>query len=248
MDRKIRIAAVSYLNTKPLIYGFENGLMSDEINLVTDYPANIASLLKNDEVDIALVPVATIPMLKEHYIISNYCIGTIGEVASVCLFSNVPLEEIDSILLDYQSKTSVELLKILLKEFWKINPKLIFAKVGYEKNIEGKTAGLVIGDRAFLQRNKSKYIYDLGTAWVQFTGLPFVFAAWVCNKKLDENFLIKFNETTSLGLNNINKIIDANHYKAYDLNEYYNKNISYNLDDEKQKGLKLFLEKVCTTV
>lgn len=219
-------------------------MMKDEVELVTDFPASIADMLTNDQVDIALVPVATIPLLKEHYIITDYCIGTEGEVASVCLFSDVLLEEIDTILLDYQSRSSVGLLKILLKEYWKINPKLIYAEAGYEENIAGKTAGLVIGDRAFIQRKKNKYIYDLGTAWKEMTDLPFVFAAWVSNKKLPEKFINNFNIATSEGLIKLDVIIAANPYGYYDLYEYYTKNIDYKLDAEKQKAMALYLTKI----
>jgi chorismate dehydratase len=246
LDKKIRVAAVSYLNTKPLIYGFEQGMMKDEVELVTDFPANIASMLMNDEVDIALLPVAAITSLKEYHIITDYCIGTVGEVASVCLFSDVPLEEIEIILLDYQSKTSVALLKILLREYWKVNPVLIDATECYENKIMANTAGLVIGDRAFAQRNKSRYIYDLGYAWKELTGLPFVFAVWVANKKLSENFCTKFNEAVGEGLQYLHAIIEANSYQEYDLEKYYTENISYTLDDEKLKGMELYLEKLAS--
>jgi chorismate dehydratase len=244
LERKIRVAAVSYLNTKPLIYGFEKGMMKDEIELLSDFPAKIANMLLQDEVDIALIPVAAIPQLKEHYIITDYCIGTIGEVASVCLFSDVPLEEIETVLLDYQSKSSVGLLRILLKEHWAINPKLVFATEGYEKNIEGTTAGLVIGDRAFLQRPKNRYIYDLGTAWKEMTGLPFVFAAWVANKKLDNKFIEDFNKASGFGFQYLPEIIAANPYEQYDLQKYYTENISFVLDDAKRMGLDLYFKKM----
>ncbi len=244
LDRKIRVAAVSYLNTKPLIYGFENGMMKDEVELITDFPASIADMLIHDEVDIALVPVATIPVLKEYYIITDYCISTEGEVASVCLFSDVPLEKIDTILLDYQSRSSVGLLKILLKEYWKISPQLIYAEAGYEKNIIDKTAGLVIGDRAFIQRKKSKFNYDLGSAWKEMTGLPFVFAAWVSNKRISEKFISNFNKATGLGLQHMQEIIAANYYEDYDLAKYFTDNISFTLDDDKRKGMELYLNKM----
>jgi chorismate dehydratase len=244
LDRKIRVAAVSYLNTKPLIYGFEIGMMQDEVELVTDFPASIADMLIREEVDIALVPVATIPLLKEHHIITDFCIGTVGEVVSVCLFSDVPLEEIESILLDYQSRSSIGLLKILLNEFWKINPQLIYADAGYENNIIGNTAGLVIGDRAFIQRNKNKYIYDLGSAWATMTSLPFVFAAWVANKKLSEIFIANFNKTTGRGLQHFPEIIAANPYEYYDLEKYFADNISFTFDIEKRKGMELYLNKI----
>ena len=183
MDRKIRVGAVSYLNTKPLIYGFEKGKMKDEVDLIMAYPSKIAAMLSNDEIDVGLVPVAIIPELKEYYIISDYCIGSDGEVGSVCLFSEVPLEKIERILLDYQSKTSIELLKILVKKYWKINPIFINTSKDYRNEISGTTAGLIIGDRALEQRKISTYTYDLGMEWKNFTGLPLVFAAWISNKK-----------------------------------------------------------------
>ncbi len=244
LERKIRVAAVSYLNTKPLIYGFEQGMMKDEIELITDFPANIADMLIDDEVDIALVPVAIIPLLQTPHIITDYCIGTEGEVASVCLFSDVPLEDIKTILLDYQSRSSVGLIKILLKDYWKIAPELTFALEGYEHNIIGTTAGLVIGDRAFLQRKKNRYIYDLGAAWTAMTGLPFVFAAWVTNKKLEAEFIENFDEATGFGLQHLQEIIAANPYEAYDLERYYTENIGFTLDDKKRKGMALYLNKL----
>ena len=241
MDRKIRVAAVSYLNTKPLIYGFEKGQMAEQMELIFEYPAKLAAMLLNDEVDIGLIPVAVIPKLKEHHIISDYGIGAIGEVASVCLFSNVPIGEIQSVYLDYQSRTSVALLKILLKQYWKISPALIAAEAGYEEKINGTVAGLVIGDRAFAQRKKSRYIYDLAIAWKEMTGLPFLFAAWVSNKKLPVDFIAAFNKATSVGLNHIDEIVSQNKYDNDDLHQYYTENINYELDEKKREALTLFL-------
>ena len=234
---------MSYLNTKPLIYGFEKGMMKNEVELLTDFPASIADMLICNEVDIALVPVATIPLLTEYHIISDYCIGATGEVASVCLFSDVPLNEIKTILLDYQSRSSVGLLKILLKDYWKLNAELVNADAGYEEKIFGTTAGLVIGDRAFIQRKKSRYIYDLGTAWKEMTKLPFLFAAWIANKKLPQTFVEKFNQTTGEGLLHLPEIISANPYPHYDLKKYYEENISFNLDDDKRRGLEEYLNR-----
>lgn len=234
------MGAVSYLNTKPLIYGFEQGLMKDEVELLIDYPSNIASLLQTNQVDIGLVPVAIIPTLEEHHIVSDYCIGCDGEVASVCLFSEVPLAEISTILLDYQSRTSVALLEILIREHWKITPELRAAAADYEKNISGTTAGLVIGDRALVQRSKSKYIYDLGTAWKEMTGLPFVFAAWVSNKSLSPQFIRAFNDTISAGTRQIDVILQTVHLPEYDLKKYYNSNINFRLDGPQKEALTLF--------
>lgn len=242
MERKIRVAAVSYLNTKPLIYGFQNGHMPSDMELIFEYPSKIASMLINKEVEIGLVPVAVIPFLKEYNIVSDYCIGADGEVASVCLFSDVPINEIKSVYLDYQSRTSVALLKILMKHYWKISPSIIEAEPGYELKIKGDVAGLVIGDRAFVQRKRSKYIYDLSLAWKEMTGLPFVFAAWIANKKLPESFVKEFNEASAFGINNIDKAVAENKIGDYDIEQYYKVNIKYDLDDKKREALKLFLK------
>ena len=242
MEQKIRVGAVSYLNTKPLVYGFEKGLLNDQIELLADYPAKIAAMLLNDEIDIGLIPVAVIPQMKEHYIISDYCIGASQAVASVCMFSDVALHEIKEVLVDYQSRTSAALLKILLKYFWKISPVLIDTSNGYQQNIKGSTAGLIIGDRALKQRPHAVYIFDLAEAWQQMTGLPFVFAAWVANKKLPEDFIADFNNASYIGLQHINEIVASVNFKEYDLYQYYTRNIDYQLDEKKKEALTLFLK------
>lgn len=244
MIQKIKVGAVSYLNTKPLIYGFEQGMMEDETELIMDYPANIASQLINNRIDIGLVPVAVIPLLKEHHIIPGYCIACDGEVASVCLFSDVPLAEIKTILLDYQSRTSVALLKILLQEHWKISPELMAGKANYEQDISGTRAGLVIGDRALVQRSKAKYIYDLGTAWKEMTGLPFVFAAWVSNKPIAASFIERFNKANAYGFLHLDEVISNNSIAGFDLRKYYTQFIKFKLDNRMEDAKALFLRKL----
>ena len=217
--------------------------MADRVELKIDFPSKIASMLLEDSIDVGLVPVAVIPEMKEHYIISDYCIGCDGAVASVCLFSEAPLHKIEKVLLDYQSRTSVELLKILIKEYWKIDPVFEQTFGEYQSKISGTTAALVIGDRALEQRKISPYIYDLGSEWKKFTGLPFVFAAWVSNKKLDADFIASFNEANAYGLNKIDKIVMDNFYSSFDLKEYYTKYISYHLDEKKKEAMEVFIKK-----
>ena len=244
MQKKIRIGAVSYLNTKPLIYGIEKGMIKEDAELLIDYPSKIASMLLEDEIDVGLVPVAIIPQMQEHHIISDYCIGSLGAVASVCLFSEVSLDKIKTVLLDYQSRTSVALLKVIIKNFWKINVDFEETSGDYQSQISGTKAGLVIGDRALQQRKISPFIFDLGLEWKKFTGLPFVFAAWVSNKKLDGNFISEFNEANAFGLNRIEEVVQANPYGIFDLRHYYKDCISFNLDENKKKGLELFLKMI----
>ena len=211
------------------------------LELSVDYPAKIAQQLIDGEVDVALVPVATIPKLKEYHIISDFCIGAEGPVASVCLFSEVPLNEIQRIYLDYQSRTSVALLKVLIREYWKLDVELIDTAGDYQDNIKGTDAGLVIGDRALEQRHVSPFIYDLAEHWMRFTSLPFVFAAWISNKPLPAEFIQQFNNANSLGIRNIPAVVAENPYPLYDLTTYYTQNISYPLTPSKRQGLQKFI-------
>lgn len=216
----------------------------ERIELVQDYPAQVARMLSSGEIDMGLVPVTVLQHLPEHYIQTDYCIGCEGPVASVCLFSEVPIENVREVLLDYQSRTSVSLAKILLREYWNTRPVLTDTSSDFRGSIKGTTAGVVIGDRALEQRKKSSYIYDLGEAWQMHTGLPFVFAAWISNKRLDKEFIHDFNEANKEGLKNINKVVAENQCEIFDLGKYYTEYISYRFDEEKRTALKLFLDKL----
>ncbi len=232
---------MSYLNTKPLLHALNNGFEIKNMHLVEDYPARIAQMLLNNEIDVGLVPVAIIPKMQEHFIVTDYCIGAEGAVGSVCLFSEVPLERVEKVLLDYQSRTSVALARVLIKHYWKITPVLEDAKEDFREYIKGTTAAVVIGDRAFEQRKQSTYMYDLAAAWKAFTGLPFVFAAWIANKKLPKEFIEEFNQANKIGLLSIDKVVAENPYPLYDLDYYYHHNISYHLTADKRIGLDKFL-------
>ena len=244
---KYKVSAVSYLNTIPFIHGLKQSDLISNIDLQLDYPSICADKLISGAVDLALVPVVVIPQLKNPHIISDYCIGANGPVNTVCLYSDVPIDKIESIVLDYQSRTSVALLKVLLKEYWKLDPKFIYAEVGFEDNIKGKRAALVIGDRAFTLNTKHKFIYDLSANWKGMTGLPFVFAAWVSNIKLQQDFINNFNIALEKGLSTIDKALalESDSYLNCDNPEdYLNNKISYTLDNEKQKGMELFFQKI----
>jgi len=242
---KIRVGIVNYLNTKPLIYGLQMEPVSDMIELIGAYPAKLAQMLADDEIDVGLIPVASIPQLDSYHIVGNYCIGTEGEIASVCLFSEVPMHKIEKVYLDYQSRSSVALLKWLMKESWGIDPEVIEAEdETYRLEIKGTTAGLVIGDRALEQRKISTFIYDLGSEWRSITGLPFVFAAWVSTKLLPDKFVQIFDKANSIGLEHIDEIVANTAFDLYDLRKYYRLHLSYQLDERKRMGMIKFLQLV----
>lgn len=237
----IRISAVSYLNSLPFVYGLQHSELKNECDIALDIPSVCAEKLITGKVDIGLIPVAAIPQVNNAQIISDFCIGADGEVKTVCLYSEVPLHEIKTILLDYQSRTSVMLVKILAKEYWKISPEFIAATKGFENNIKGTIAAVVIGDRTF--GLEKKHTYDLAEEWKKFTGLPFVFACWVANKNLPKEFISVFNTALKSGLNNIEKTLNEFSH-PYINNEtakkYLKENISYIFDKEKKKAMELF--------
>ena len=241
---KPKISIVSYLNSKPFIYGFEKTGFSSLAEISIDIPSVCAEKLMTGKVDIGLVPVAILPQLKKFTIISDYCIGSNGPVDSVLLVSDVPLDEIESIVLDYQSRTSVELTKILSRKLWNIAPTFIQSQPDYEKQLGGKQAGVIIGDRALLYRHRFKYSYDLSEEWKKLTGLPFVFATWTSTIDLEESFLSEFNRSISEGMKLIELISQkeaSSDFTKEQIKNYLTHSIDYSFDDKKREAMELFL-------
>jgi chorismate dehydratase len=242
----LKVSIVSYLNTAPFMYGLEKmGLFGHrDFDISKDYPSECARKLLEGEVDLGLVPVAILPHLNGYQIHGNTCIGSDGKVDSVVLLSDVPLFEIEEIVLDYQSRTSVQLCRILARELWKISPEFVPAGEETMKGISGKRAAVLIGDRVFDWAPKFKYVYDLSSEWKRLTGLPFVFAVWASVKKLEPSKIELFEQALQLGLSNINGAIELamTHYpQHFDVENYLRNRISYTLDSEKIKGLETFL-------
>ncbi|MCC6371989.1 MAG: menaquinone biosynthesis protein [Bacteroidia bacterium] len=243
---KIRISIVNYTNTLPFKWALKRSPLLAEMDLQEDIPSICAQKLKFGQVDLALVPVALLAELDNYNIESDYCIGANGRVDSVKLYSHVPLKEIKSVTLDYQSKSSITLTKILFRFFWKHDVVFTEAKPGFEDKIEGSNAAVVIGDRTFGMNGQFAFEYDLAEEWQKFTGLPFVFAAWVSTHKVSGTFIKAFNDTLKLGVENIDKAIEEDYsgtiYSARQTQEYLSIRIDYHLDDNKNKAMKLFLD------
>lgn len=242
--KKLQVAAVSYLNTKPLLYGILKSKLDSYLDLQLAIPSQCAQMMIDGEVDLALMPIAAIPDLKNPIIISDYGIGCDGPVRTVCLYSERPLEEITQVFLDFHSRTSVQLIQVLFRHHWKLQPEFLQASPGFESNIKGTTAGLVIGDRAIEIEDRFPYVYDLGEAWKEFTGLPFVFAAWVSLRPLPESFLQQFNEAMSLGIQHIPELMYLlpTPHSGFNLEAYFRTNITYHLDEARRKAINLFFQ------
>lgn len=237
---KIRISAVSYTNTKPFVYGLNHSGILKDAELSLENPSDCAQKLIDNQADIGLVPVAALLHIPSYSIISDYCISADGAVNSVFIFSDVPVEEIKTIRLDRQSRTSNNLAKVLVKFYWKL-------AVNFDAEDERKQpdAFVQIGDRTFGKKNKYAYVYDLAEEWQNFTGLPFVFAVWAANKIIDQDFISRFNTALKYGLDHRKTVIQTLPQPTdFDLDDYLMHRISYRLDDRKREALNMFLEMI----
>lgn len=243
--KKIRISAVSYTNTTPFIYGIRHTEFVNNIDLSLDIPADCAQKLIDDEADIGLIPVAATLNMPEWHIVSDYCIGANGAVASVFIFSNCDIHEVKRIQLDPQSRSSNNLARVLLKNFWKITPELITDAEDYTTSADPYTAFVQIGDRTFGKADQYPYAYDLAEEWQRFTGLPFVFAAWISNKPIPADFIIEFNAVLKYGLDSRQLLFkELTHRDDFDVEDYLMNKIDYILTDRKREALYLFLNLV----
>lgn len=236
MLSKIKISAVSYTNTKPFIYGIEHSALLDQIDLSLDIPTDCAAKLIDGQVDIGLIPVAAIPLVPNANIVADYCIGSVGAVNSVFIFSKLPVSEIKSVRLDSHSRTSNNLAKVLLKFHFK-------QTVSYTTDAEAETDAIVlIGDRTFGKKEHYAYAYDMGEEWMNFTGLPFVYAAWVANKAIPQSFINDFNEALSFGLSKRKTLLEElPKLPDFDLDDYLMHKLDFELTEQKREALTLFL-------
>lgn len=232
---KIKVSAVSYTNSKPFVYGLLHSGILESIELSLDIPSDCANKLIDNQVDIGLVPVAALLHVDNYQIVSQYCIGAVGAVDSVFIFSQKPISEIEKIKLDPQSRTSNNLSRVLLKNYWKISPDFI---------TEGEADAFVqIGDRTFGKKDLYPYYYDLAEEWFKFTGLPFAFAVWASNKPIPEDFKESFNAALKLGLDHRKEVIEQiENIGNFDLDDYLMNKVDFNLDDKKLIAISKFHE------
>ncbi|WP_231459523.1 MULTISPECIES: menaquinone biosynthetic enzyme MqnA/MqnD family protein [unclassified Pedobacter] len=233
---KIKISAVAYTNTKAFIYGIEHSDIINKIDLSLDIPSDCAAKVISGQVDIGLMPVAAIPFVPNANIVADYCIGSDGAVNSVFIFSSVPVREIKTVMLDAHSRTSNNLAKVLLKFHWKRD-------VEFTTTITEETDAIVlIGDRTFGKKDDYAFAYDLGEEWKNFTGLPFMYAAWVANKEISSSFKNEFNAALKLGLSHRDEVLkQLPQTDNFDLKDYLYNKLQFEVTEDRMKAMKLFL-------
>ena len=244
---KIRVSAVRYINSYPFIIGLRDGEVAALIDLEVCHPSECADRLIEGKTDLGLIPVAMVAGMNEYHLVGDYCLSTNGEVRTVLLVSNTPFEEVSTIYLDYRSRSSVTLCRILAAKAWKREYTWLPAPEEFEitSMVHGEAA-VMIGDRCFEYARHFRYRLDLGLEWKKFTGLPFVFACWVSSVKLPDHFTSLFNKALEEGLERRNEAVTLLREGAAATPEevifYLNHNIDFRLDDRKREALAKFID------
>jgi chorismate dehydratase len=240
----VRISAVSYYNTLPLIYGISRSGLLEGYKLHLDVPSVCAEKLLKNEADLSLIPVGALPLLNHYELVGNHCIGAVGNVKTVLLLANVPIHEIKTIYLDTDSLTSVNLVKVLARRLWKINVQWESLKGTDPMSLPATDGVVLIGDKTFGVYNKFNYCFDLAGCWYELTKLPFVFAAWASLSPLPAGFIHQFEAALEWGVQHYMESIQMAQnlmISEQELIHYLRYDISFQLDEAKRKGLDLFL-------
>jgi chorismate dehydratase len=245
--RRIRLGAVSYLNTKPLVYGLDR--LGEAFDVRFDVPSVCSALLHAGDVDLGLVP--SIEYAAGDYrLVPGVSIASSGEVASVALFSRVPIDRIRSIALDRSSRTSIALLRVLCADRFGIAPSFETMAPDADAMLRRADAALIIGDVAlFLDHERLGVAKtDLGAEWTAMTGLPFVYACWTGRPgAADAAAVAALRKAREEGEAHIDAIARAeapdSEGRARAIADYLRHNIRYDLGEAEQEGLRRFYER-----
>ena len=249
------IAASSYLNAAPLCYSFVYGSLKDRCTFLSDEaPARCAELLADGRTDAALIPVIEYQRIPELKVAPGACVASKGSVRSVLLASRVPIAQVRSVALDTSSRTSAALIQIILGRFYNLGVSYQPSPPMLEQMLSKNDAALIIGDPAMLIDRSALHVYDLAEEWRKHTGLPFVFAFWAIradslrrfghdtasNPRID--FLAAKVEGTAHAGELADRYSQQLGLPRDDLFSYLTEAISYDLDEESLKGLRLYYE------
>lgn len=224
-----------------MIYGIQHaGSPELRASLSLCPPAGCADALIDGSADIALVPVAALPKVKDVQIITDYCISASQRVETVALLSNTDLSLVKRIYLDSHSRTSVQLVRVLARELWKIEPQYVD---NLPLTLSQGEAMVAIGDKVFEIEGRFNHKTDLAQQWHMMTGLPFVFAVWASRPGVDQKIVNELNAAISYGVRNIPMTVPWDGFRERNL-RYLTQNIEFELSEGKREAINLFLSKL----
>jgi chorismate dehydratase len=246
----MRISAISYLNTAPLMWDFEHGLANSDFEVSYTVPSQCAAELAQGTADIGIIPSAAYATIPNLAIIPGVAIASKRAVRSILLVSHKPLEDIKTVALDNSSLTSVALTRVLFEKFWGGRRTFVSAAPNLDAMLAVNDAALLIGDPA-LQVDRSRYqTWDLAEEWVRYTGKPFVFAFWAVRqeaiKECNVDLATVFQTSRDRGLTqaNLEQIVKIWSEKLdlteEGVREYLTRSIHFCLDSDCIEGLQLF--------
>lgn len=250
----LRVSAISFLNTAPLMWDFEHGetaaQLRESFSVSYTVPSQCAEELKLDLADIGIIPAAAYTTIHGLTIIPDVAIASKNAVRSILLVSKVPAEKIRNVATDDSSRTSAALVEIFLRKFVGVNPGFRRQKAVLDEMMQWHDAALLIGDPALQAKTEGYYVYDLAEQWRRWTGRPFVFAFWAVRKaalnsvSVEVNLPQVFQQSRDAGLKHIPEIAKEWSPRlalpAPLISSYLNENIDYGLEAENLDGLRLF--------
>jgi chorismate dehydratase len=250
----LRISAISFLNTAPLMWDFDNGETADRLRqhfeISYTIPSRCAEQLKEGSADIGIIPVAAYTMIPDLLIVPDVAIAAKNKVRSILLVSKVAINKIRSVATDDSSRTSAALVEIYLRKFVGTDPGFSRQKPSLKEMLQWHDAALLIGDPALQAGTDGYFVYDMAEEWKRWTGRPFVFAFWAIRKAALEgrtgepNIAQVFQQSRNNGLHHIPEIAAAWAPKlglsSGLISEYLTHNVDYSLDQENVEGLRLF--------
>lgn len=240
----IRTVAVDYRNTLPLRAGLAGMTASGRLDVRLERPAAATRAFAAGKYVLGLLPVAAALEVPEAEFVGRHGIVSDGFVGSVGIFSEVPLRRVRTLYLDHDSRSSVLLARVLMRHHWRLRPAIARAPEGYRAKLRGTTAGVIIGDPAIEARRRFPYYYDLGEAWREMTGLPFVFASWLSAVPMTADFVADFDAAQARGVADRRRLARELQPRVphYDLTTYFTRQLQFVVDQPAREARRLFLE------
>jgi chorismate dehydratase len=244
---KLRVGIVNYLNSKPLAWGFLKGHHADLFTPSYHPPALVARLLSQGNLDVGLIPSIEVQRIPDLRVLPDLCIAATEEVRSVLMVSKVPPADVRKVALDQNSRTSVALLRILLRERFGLapDPEFLSEQPEIGHMLHEADAALIIGDPA-LRIDRDRYlVIDLAAEWRALTGLPFVFAVWAVRPEVEfPDLPFYFKSSLRYGMTSMDTVVRESaaemNLDTDDVRAYLTENLSFFLRAEEIQGLEEF--------